>query len=185
MSLDAGSITVSNTRSYRGQYAMKIHNDAAIPTIARMENDSLLSSTTTGFYARFYLYREDTALQYGAFAEALPGSGAPGFQAGLADTGKVTMLTYGPNQGDATSTGTNLIPANQWVCVEWQVSYGATTAGFMQLWVNDTAVLDFSGLNIPKLDQFFFGYGSTWEGKASNLWFDELVVDDQRIGCAN
>lgn len=173
------TVTVSTTRAYRGTRSMKVTNNAPGATLGRIESDNILSPSTTTVYVRAFIYREPGGPAYSAYFEALPAAGGTGYQAA---TSLLTgaLRTYAPNTDVVAST--NQFGYGRWDCVEWQLSYGAT--GFQQLWINDSAAIDMTPLNMPEVDQFFFGWGSMWEDKAGVVYFDEVVIDDARIGCS-
>ncbi len=175
------TVTVSTTRAYRGTHSMRIQNNTGASTLGRIDHGSILSPTTTTFFARVFLYREPNGIQYPSYFESIAAGGGTGYQAGHS-VNQGTLITYSPNT-DVTAASMQL-GVSRWDCIEWQVSYGTGTTGYQQLWINDSAAVDMSGIAIGQLDQFFMGYGSSWENKASVVYFDELILDDQRIGCA-
>lgn len=92
--------------------------------------------------------------------------------------------------GDPTAK----IPANTWTCVEYAL---LDEGGKMYAWINDKQVLAAeSGSNwqngngsdrISSMDLAYVHFG--WRGgfgsvvKPSDIWFDDIVVSDARVGC--
>jgi hypothetical protein len=93
--------------------------------------------------------------------------------------------------GGRTDVSTTNMPYERWVCVEWQIiSATSDMGGGSRVWLD--------GTEIPEL-KFLSGYPTTpfpsWlilglEPQQNtntgplDVWFDEVAVDSQPIGCA-
>ena len=77
-----------------------------------------------------------------------------------------------------------LPPFDQWFCLEYELD---ATAGNVRAYLNDVEItaLRHDGWPATQVASLMFGvdrYGSF--PVAEDLWFDDLVVDAARIGCA-
>jgi hypothetical protein len=77
------------------------------------------------------------------------------------------------------------IPTSRWVCLEWIVSLG--TSGSWSVYVDGTKAFSESTLTLdstaPPYDDLRLGYLSTAGTAAQMMYFDDVVLAKQRIGC--
>jgi hypothetical protein len=83
-------------------------------------------------------------------------------------------------------------PTNTWVCLEWEHKGSTNETHF---YVDDvlhpslsTTAADHGGSNVdyvlPEMTSFWFGwYQYQSDPEPFDVWIDELVIDDERIGC--
>jgi hypothetical protein len=91
----------------------------------------------------------------------------------------------------------NEVPEGEWVCLEW-LNKGDTDEG--RVWINDvehpslqTSATDHDGDDqeeylLPEFDAAWFGWWHYQTGTNPpefDVWIDEIVIDDERIGCVN
>lgn len=103
------------------------------------------------------------------------------------------MPTYGDSFTKAEAAPAVL--ANTWTCVEWAIE---KTAGFnrMRAWVNGTEAFDATSAsdwqNGPRADFFnnqstaYISFGWRQFGSVANIssiWFDDIAVGTEQIGC--
>ena len=93
-----------------------------------------------------------------------------------------------PNFTGPPGTGPYDMPRDQWVCLEIEVHFATTTAGRVLVRVDDQLVLDTIGVTEPAgviLDQFEVGISTANnETTTLQLFFDEVAVSTQRLGCS-
>jgi hypothetical protein len=184
-----GTVTVDNTRAYRGSYSLHVHNNA-LPAKANADVELLESGTfpSTHFFVRAYVYAP-TAFgnTEGDFILAEQ-SVAPynGVALGLVNTTFQTDNSI----ANVTKTSTTTMPRDQWVCLEWEVQLGSS--GSTALSVNGAAATNLGGtqnLSInPAPDELALALATTAPNSggvpARDLWFDEVMVNPTAIGCA-
>jgi hypothetical protein len=78
------------------------------------------------------------------------------------------------------------MPIGRWTCLEWQVV--EANAGMMTLWIDDTMVATVNDDTLPTTKLGQIGFGVVFQGTIASadpfeLWFDDVILDDQRIGC--
>jgi hypothetical protein len=98
-------------------------------------------------------------------------------------------IAYWPGTGHFQA-GTHALMRDVWTCVEWHVRYGDGD-GTSEIWVDDepTPWVHFEGMRTkpsPAYSRFMAGIfftGSPVAQPPLDLWLDDLVVDNKRIGC--
>ena len=119
-----GTVTVDNTRAYRGTWSLHVHNNAlAAKASADVELNEGQTFPSTHFFVRAYVFVPSAfGTNEGDFilAEQAVDPYA-GITLGLANSTLQTDNTI----GSVTKTSTTTMPRDQWVCVEWEVQLGA------------------------------------------------------------
>jgi hypothetical protein len=100
---------------------------------------------------------------------------------------QIKPLVYGPDEGGSASDDlTPVIPERKWLCVEWYLNSRTMEA---RLWWDgqerpQAHYLAGKPIPFPAFDRFYLGWAlyqtgtSPWE-----VWFDDLAISDQRVGC--
>ncbi len=102
-----------------------------------------------------------------------------------------------PEMSPAGTALSVTIPAKTWTCIEFRVDQGA---GTIDTWVNGAAVpgLVVDGTSTPDVDaqwkrkaswrpsltDFRLGWES-YSGTTERLWYDDVALSPQRIGCGS
>ena len=186
-----GSISVDATRSYRGAHSLHVHMDrlpgSNYPSAWLTESDFV---PQTHYFVRVFVFMPGMLSQ--AEVAFLFGRN-PNYQlwSVFAEQDN-SHLGYSddidPTKGYLSPS--SKMPTDRWVCVEWEVIGGATDAGGGgRLYIDDAEQTDLTqrtgyptqpfpswvmlGL-LPQSDQTV---------APLDLWFDEVVVDTQRITC--
>jgi hypothetical protein len=182
-------VTIDGNRAFRGLQSLRVHTDAMGDAsngyVRQGEVTETVAVPQPDLYARVFVY-VPSPMPIGRFRllGALQANGPnDGPQLACSD-GK---LAYDTTAGVAPST--TALPLDRWFCLEWQVS--VASSGELHVWLDDVEV---SGLHTvgntppsPGIARFSMGafyYGSMPPQPAYDFWFDEVVLDSARIGCA-
>lgn len=179
-----GSVEMSP--AYRGSLGVRARvaptsdaNEDARAQVGRRVLDGLTSGAV---YTRAYVY--------------LPGSPGELMFLGFAENGGAFAHVSAGLDGDGTArvdatTATlsgyseNVLPRDRWLCVELAVTIGAQ--GSARVTVDGAAVVELVGIDtVPGLGFENVLAGVVWAETSeagSEVQIDELVVDDQPIGC--
>jgi hypothetical protein len=139
-------------------------------------------------YGRMFVYLGDALTTDGHFTFA-EGDGT-GNGAGIRFGGQNKFLgvgTDGGASGDWTDKDNKLIPAQTWMCLEFQ--FKGDTNVFHGWWddVERTAlnrgVAQHAGFAMPQFTSLWFGYWMYNMIEPQELWIDEIAVDTKPIGC--
>ena len=184
-----GTVTVDNTRAYRGSWSLHVHNNA-LPAkgVADVELNEGQTFPSTHFFVRAYVFVPSAfGTTEGDFILAEQGV-APyaGVTLGLVNSSFQTDNSI----ANVTKTSTTPMPRDAWVCVEWEVQLAAT--GSTALQVNGVAAAGLGGtqnLSInPAVSELGVALVTTAPPSggvaARDLWFDEIMVNPTAIGCA-
>lgn len=184
-----GTVTVDNTRAYRGSWSLHIHNNA-LPAkgTADVELNEGQTFPSTHFFVRAYVFVPSAfGSTEGDFILAeQAASPFKGITLDLVNSSLQTDNTI----ANVTRTSTTTMPRDQWVCVEWEVQLG--TSGSTTLQVNGQPATNLGGtqnLSInPAPSELGLALVTTAPPSsgvaARDLWFDEIMVNPTAIGCA-
>jgi hypothetical protein len=137
-------------------------------------------------YARMFMYLGDPLTTNGHFSFAqADGTGSSGARFG----GQNKFLGVGTDgaSGDWTDKDNKAIPAQTWMCLEFELSGG--TNDFHVWWddVERTALhrgaTQHAGFLIPQLNAIWFGWYMYNATEPQDLWIDEIAIDFKPIGC--
>ncbi|WP_438022964.1 hypothetical protein [Sorangium sp. So ce233] len=126
--------------------------------------------------------------EHNAYFQAMTGSGDPneGHNVEVAEQYCQIVLNLHdivvlPEGGDfrCGSGGANL-PKDQWHCME---AYFDGAQGDVQVYANGTKIIDKTGWDKLDFKTFSFGYLG-FHGPARSMWYDDVAVAPERIGCA-
>jgi hypothetical protein len=189
--------STDSSRAHCGKSSLRLH----VPALAAGQSyvTALTESATfsdgrlaAGLFARAWVFASGAAITEGnhmALLEMRQKSDPfLGVAAQLgASRAAITDWTTTP-AGFAEST--DPFPSDAWVCVEWQVVFGASN-GASRLWIggesSPSAALDATNTTpSPPYEAMFAGVYFTGPAAAQpafDLWIDELAIDTKRIGC--
>ncbi len=147
------------------------------------------TALAAGFYAREWIYVPSTS----TFANGMGLSGVQqavspwqGTDVQITSSGDVSLVNY-TGSGGYTQTA-NALPRDAWVCLEWQMVYGATK-GSTTLWISGTQAASLT--NVPTQPSPPYGtlfveaafYQVSVAQPAVEIWVDDVIVDSQPVGC--
>jgi hypothetical protein len=183
-------ISVDSVHAYRGGLAAHAHSDALPPGSVHFAEliDNVNPGTLGGTsYLRAFVYLAGGSSIDMQLLETSPISANY-----LQDVSFVLSGGYPGIASHPSGTKVDMsapFPLDRWVCVEMMVkpSTSATSVdGEAQVSIDGTMRLDVVGLNDSPSEQFAVGIG--FDGgdarPASDLWFDEVVLDTKPIGCS-
>ena len=184
-----GTVTVDNTRAYRGAWSLHIHNNA-LPAkgSADVELNEGQTFPSTHFFVRAYVY-VPSAFGTTEGDIILTEQGVSPFKG--VTLGLINSTFQTDNSiANVTKTSTTTMPRDRWVCVEWEVTLG--TSGATALQVDGQAATNLGGtqnLSItPAPSELGLALVSTAPPSsgvaARDVWFDEVMVNPTAIGCA-
>ena len=197
-----GTLSVDDSQAHSGQHSMRVDGGGGYCDHVFIANASAIASLGPQVYTRLFV-RLGAPLGAGHVTFlAIKDTADKGGDIRMG--GQDMVLMYNRQSDDATlpvmsptGTGESLaLAANTWTCVE---SHFDETAGTIDTWVdgkevaglieNGTATPDVSTQWLsqsgwkPALADFRIGWES-YSGQTMTLWFDDVALAAQRIGCA-
>jgi hypothetical protein len=198
-----GALEIDDGQHHSGARSVKVSGQGGYSNHIFLTNAAAIANLGSGVWARFWVRLSD-GLGEGHTAFLAMTDAADGGKH-LRMGGQSKILMWNRESDDATlpalgPTGiaaSRALPANQWLCVEFNVD-GTTTPASMRTWVDGVEV---SGLRVdatptPDLDELWLrkpswrpaltDFSLGWEsyaGQAMTLWFDDVALDRARIGC--
>ncbi|WP_437522290.1 hypothetical protein WME79_31155 [Sorangium sp. So ce726] len=126
--------------------------------------------------------------EHNAYFQAMTGSGEPneGHNVEVAEQYCQIVLNLHDavvlSTGGATQCGSGgvKLPKDQWHCME---AYFDGTKGDVQVYAGGTKIIDKTGWDKLDYKSFSFGYLG-FHGPARTMWYDDVAVAPERIGCA-
>jgi hypothetical protein len=187
--LHGGTITVDTSRAYRGASSLHLHTDAAATAgftpFANLVTYSTLPYTTTAYARAWFFFPSNYSSE---FNQVLNFSESTGQGVAFATAGGHPILNDYSTPNSYMQSATVTLPTNQWVCLSLSLSQTGTSGTVKQL-VNDVEVSDttFASAATPAMDHIYLGLD--WVGNpasfpATDLWMDEVVINDSPVGCA-
>ncbi|NJD05814.1 MAG: DUF1592 domain-containing protein, partial [Methylococcaceae bacterium] len=195
-----GKLAIDTAVAHGGSKSLRVDGQGGYCNHVFIANSAIanLGSTVYGrFYVRFAKALTANHVTFGAFKDQADGG------KDLRMGGQSQILMWNRESDDATlpelgPTGISLSvapKAGSWQCVEFGIDQ---TKGSLQTWVDGTAVaalqvdatstaeIDRSWLSrgawTPSLKDFRLGWES-YGSDANTLWFDDVALGTQRIGC--
>lgn len=98
-------------------------------------------------------------------------------------SGSLAMVVFDPAQSTAKVASTPF-PTDTWVCVEWETTSGQSARE--AVWIDGREVEELSGavvLQRPNVLKVGLNFNRLSPQPSFDVWFDDLVVDVERIGC--
>jgi len=184
---NGGTFTLDNTFAYRGNQSLHLHSNGAAAAGAdpftNLVTSSQLPLSGTA-YARVFFYFPPG--YPGAFNQVINFSNTSGTGTAFGTKNGHPVLNDYASPGDYAESATT-IPTGEWVCLSLSISQTAAT-GTVKLFIRDVEVTDVtaSAVGTPSMDHVYIGID--WVGNPSNfgptdVWIDELVVNDSPVSC--
>ena len=183
----AASVTLDTERFYRGGRSLHVRTDVEpdpVQPTRQGEITQIDAVPQDTLFGRVFMYAANpppawTYRIWGVLQPDAPNLG-PSL---LVEDGKLAFASP-----DVITHSAQVLPLDRWVCLEWKVVSGV--AGEMQLWLdgNEVSDLHYFGdtTRSPAVGRFSIGvalFGDALTRPAFDIWFDELGLDDERIGC--
>jgi len=187
-----GTLTIDTAQVHRGQYALHVHENLIVPPDYG-QADIVETSTVPlpDLYVRAFVWFPAGAdpTSVALFAIDQPLSPYKGINLNIAGS-PPSFSSYNniPATAVSLSATTPLLPASQWACLEWHIH--VSTTGFAKAFVNGTEVTMLSGTQntqpSPTLGAIGIGLISFPSNNvnARDVWFDDIIVDANPIGCS-
>lgn len=199
-----GIATVDHTIAHSGTTSVRIDGHNGYCNHVFIDAQNAFTGVGTDIHVRFFV-RHTTALPTGHVAFAAMKDTNDGGN-DLRMGGQNGALQWNRQSDDATlpaqsPAGVALsmpLPTNQWECVEFEVN---EAQGTMDTWLNGTLVqgLHLDGVPTQDVDSQWIQSRPNWRpaladlrlgwesyaGDDDTLWFDDVAVGAQQIGCAS
>jgi hypothetical protein len=186
-----GKVTVEAGRSYRGDYALHVHMDNGpaydYPTAFAVE--SAVVPQTTAYLRVFVWISSNTNNSDVEYLVARN----PNYNLWGLGVNSNGLLFYSDGIGGGRrDVGTTLMPKDRWVCVEWEMinSPDVDMGGGARVFIDGTEATELKFLSgypvVPFPSWLSLGIEPQQNINTGplDLWFDEVAVDSQPIGCA-
>ena len=195
---------IDDTRAARGEHSLHFHSEDN--NFVYITERATFPAANNTYYARMFVYFDalPTAPVYAHWSLSVgleDGNEAEARIGGQYD-GDINRFGVGSDHGP-TGDWTNLdeddpneVPEREWICLEW-LHKGDTNEG--RVWINDvehpslhTTATDHGGDDVdyilPEFTEAWFGwwhYQGGTDPAEFDIWIDEIVVDDERVGCVD
>ncbi|WP_437323627.1 hypothetical protein [Sorangium sp. So ce381] len=142
------------------------------------------------FWVRLYV-RSSVDLgqsDHNAYFQAMTGDGEPNAGDNMEVAEQYCQIVLNLHDDVTLSTGGETrcgsngvkLPKDQWHCME---AYFDGAKGGVQVYANGTKIIDKTGVKTLNYKTFSFGYLG-FHGPARTMWYDDVAVAPERIGCA-
>jgi hypothetical protein len=199
---------VDDTRAARGDYALHLHTEG--PAFSYISTSEPFPASNNTYYGRMFVWFDTlpTAPEWAHWSISVGEGDGDGSEVRLGgqlfsnDDEGLNFFGVGSDHG-ATGDWTNLdrddapegVPEKEWICVEW-LNDGDGNEG--RVWINEverpslhTTATEHGGDGdyiLPTFETVWFGWWHYQSGTTPaefDTWIDEIVIDDERIGCTN
>ena len=185
----AASVTIDTQRFYRGTRSLHVRTEVEPDPVQPTRQGELTQTDAVPLdtlYGRVFMYVASPLPTWSFRILGLLQPNSPNLGPMLfVDGGKLEVY---PQSSTSLTSQTDL-PLDRWFCLELKVVNAV--AGEVQIWLDGVEVTDlhYNGdttMN-PPVGRFSIGtalFGDSAVRPAFDVWFDELGLDDQRIGCS-
>ncbi len=182
-----GQVAVSQTVAFRGAFSLSASTaanlaaDGGFSSVSGYVEKDFTQLSPATLAARVYLYAPAAPGNFAVFMALF--EQLNGFAVGTDNLNRYVVTQDQGNNPDQHSTVP--LPLNRWVCVELVVDFSsvATPLGRVQLFSDSQPVLDFQP-SVPTLaNEFDVGMLRSPGDVPVELFFDDVVLATQRIGC--
>lgn len=137
------------------------------------------------FYGRAYYYLpSEVDVSHFEPLEAFPSPAEQVFAILILDDERVSLWV---NSADEVVTGDVTFPRDRWFCLRFAAEL--SNPGSVQLWVDDALSVDAtgdfaaSGVEFMSMPARYTHDQAPYEQGPVEIWFDEVVFDDEPVGC--
>lgn len=208
---DNGTVVVSDEKAQSGTHAAKFTTDGASSyqrAYITLQDAPVFPLATNEYYGRMLVWLvspPDDGVHWTMIQSGGPVAGETftsvyryGGQHHDANGGSRLMANYdtgGGTSSDCWQHSATAMPTGKWACVEWHFD---GTQDHMEFWL-DGAELSDLGVNgegegciadgtggkwfAPTFENIQLGFESYQNDPARELWIDDVVIDDARVGC--
>ena len=203
--VNQGAVVVDGAHAHSGMRAVKVSTDAGQYKQALFYAEGAPAFPVPGnvVYGRMMIYMPQTAND-GVHWTMIQGSGPVPGHAGVTGhyryggmwQGKM-MANYETSNAatDCWNNSDTVMPTGAWTCMEWRFDGPAND---MRFWLDGTEVADLhvtqqgmgcGGQDLggdwlaPDFERMYLGWESYQQDDAREAWIDDVIIDDQPIGC--
>ncbi|HET6340141.1 MAG TPA: hypothetical protein VFG30_43325 [Polyangiales bacterium] len=184
-----GTVVLDSSRANRGsKYSVHVHVDSGSDTTVGVTESTTFPALKAGLFARAFIFIPGamaTSLFNGdRHSRLIYAQGATPYGEYALGIWSGGLIQNHYSKSDDSQDTKMLPPFDQWFCLEYELD---SAAGNVKAYLNDVEImaLRHDGWPASNIDTLMFGvdrYGSF--PVAEDIWFDDLVVDSKRIGCA-
>jgi hypothetical protein len=189
----SGTVTIDGTSpAHSGTRSVHIQDGSNdYDTLLALHDAAILPSTTGRLYVRFYIrLAAPMTMGHNSFVlgDLYASQGSGNFLRFSEDNQMIAESVMGDAEGAMSNNayyndgkiGVGFA-AGQWTCVELLLDHGAPE---IDVWVEDVEVPDLhsTAWKIDAYDYLRFGF-EKYAGPASELWYDDIAIGTQKIGC--
>lgn len=200
-----GLVVVDGARARSGSKAIKVSTQAGQYKQAFFYVDGAPAFPAPGnvIYGRMMIYMDKTAndgVHWTMIQGSGPLAGHPGvtshYRYGGMWQGKMMANYETSNLGtDCWNNSEKVMPTGQWACMEWRFD---GPANGMRFWLDGVEVADLAvtdkGMGCvnhdlgdawlaPSFERMTLGWESYQQDDAREAWIDDVILDDEPIGC--
>lgn len=184
---NAGTFTIDNTRAFRGKQSLHIHDNgggSGSSPFTNLVTHSQFPLSGTAFVRAYFFFPPG---YQSAFNQVLNFSDESGNGASFATkNGHPVLNDYSPPT--AFNESATPLPTGEWVCLSMSMTQTAAT-GTVKLFLRDAEVADVTatGVGTPSMSHIYIGLdwvNNTSAVAASDVWVDEIIINDSPVTCA-
>jgi hypothetical protein len=186
-----GPRTIDTTMAYRGIGSLKVHiNQVTSAHYVKSIIVDTISPSVNPTYVRAFVRFSSATTTQNFWLASYENANFDGITFELNGNRTVKLGSWGLSpQLDATSTV--MLAADTWHCLEWRIQTrvtGSGTTSFVTARRSDADIANAGVIEVPSgapLNFIKFGVEEQMNPTpAFDVWFDEIMIDTQPIGCA-
>jgi hypothetical protein len=179
--LTAGSsVQIDESRVHRGKASIHaVVVNAGDESRAQLNHEEVLPSSA---WVRLFAWVEPATVDDLVISVAMRGADPfDGMNLRVTPTRSISVTNWAA-EPDENFDGTLSLPANEWVCVEWGID---GTLGQVTVEQNGVSSVSSSSTTFAPANWFQIGalLTSPSPSDAGEVWIDDVIVDDQPVGC--
>jgi hypothetical protein len=196
-----GALAIDESQHHSGARSVKVTGQGGYSNHIFFSNASVIGTLGAVVWGRFYVRLTDPLGDGHVTFLSMADAAAGGKHVRMG--GQAKILMWNRESDDATLPALSptgiaaslALPTGRWLCVELMIDQ---RAGLMQTWVDgaEIAGLHLDAVSTPDIDEQWLrqpdwrpmltSFALGWEsyaGQAMTLWFDDVALDAQRVGC--
>jgi hypothetical protein len=189
--INNGAITIDTSRAYRGGSSLHLHTNPepspATEPQANVRGSAGLPISTTIYLRAWVYFPAGTP----AVFDQLLNFSNPGMTgiSYVSENGHPELNDYGSG-GPFNSSSLFTVANDRWTCLQMEIPQPAGAMGVIRLFLDGNEVTDVtttSSAATPAMDHYYLGldwYNNPANLPATDMWLDEVILDDQPTTCA-
>jgi hypothetical protein len=181
--ITAGStVEIDEVRFHRGHRALHAHVATDQPDVEAKAQLNHAETLPERAFVRFYAWVQPSSVDDVVVGVAMQGQDPfEGMNLRVTPLGLVTLTNWA-EEPDANYDGTTSLPPDRWSCLEWSLD---RTSGAVTLTQDGEPSVSATASTLVLANWFQIGALLTQPqaGEASDVWLDDLIIDEEPIGC--